>query len=410
MQRCGPGVALEAADPGQLADQVARAPLVWQFLAGFGEKKALYRSQMAEVIGDLAATQTMADPGGSEPDTPPKPTIRQAAGPSAAPAVPAPAPAAVPVAPAAEDARVQETRQCFDGGPAAPPEQPAKPDIPAAYAGPFARYYVQVYALELLITAKQAGQSNPEADQMMLASLQTAELKKGQLNLTGGPAKTQEFVLQIYEAAAASDSLQELLDASLYLETLSQFYGTTPPVELTNRMSYAQLRSDYLTGCLETGRVPAPAKPPLLPVPVLPGAPAAQTPAAAPAAPAATPAPAAPAAPRPTAPAPGAPLAPAAPVPAAKVAPQVPIIVPPEVASMPRSKRQAEARKKTDQAFRGRLSPVEDIEVNATFKYKFRFKYSLLPQWLLPLETQHLGFESMHIMTHLAMSCWERSS
>lgn len=46
---------LEAADPGQLADQVARAPLVWQFLAGFGEKKTLYRSQMAEVIGNLAA-------------------------------------------------------------------------------------------------------------------------------------------------------------------------------------------------------------------------------------------------------------------------------------------------------------------------------------------------------------------
>lgn len=30
---------------------------------------------------------------------------------------------------------------------------------------------MQVYALELLITAKQAGQSNPEADQMMSPGL-----------------------------------------------------------------------------------------------------------------------------------------------------------------------------------------------------------------------------------------------
>jgi len=44
----------EAADPVQLAAQVARAPLVWQFLVGFGEKKTLYRSQMAEVVGNLA--------------------------------------------------------------------------------------------------------------------------------------------------------------------------------------------------------------------------------------------------------------------------------------------------------------------------------------------------------------------
>ena len=29
-------------------------------------------------------------------------------------------------------------------------------------------HYLRVYALELLITAKQAGQSKPEADQMML--------------------------------------------------------------------------------------------------------------------------------------------------------------------------------------------------------------------------------------------------
>ena len=185
-----------------------------------------------------------------------------------------------------------------------------------------------------------------------LTALQAAELKKGQLDLTSGPAKAQEFVLKVYDAAVASDSLPKLLDASLYLESLYQFYGAARPVELTNRASYAQLRAEYLASCQQHGKSPAAAKPPALPVPTLPGAStampktAAAPPAApAPAAPATAPAAAPPAAPAPLAPA--APAAPAAPTAKAKAMPQT---IAPEIAGMPRAKRQAEARKKTDQA------------------------------------------------------------
>jgi len=184
-------------------------------------------------------------------------------------------------------------------------------------------HYLRVYALELLITAKQAGQSKPEADQMMLETLQMAESKKGQLDLANGPAQFQAFILQIYDEAVLSDSLEELLNASLLLETLSQFYGSEV-IELGARASYLQLRSQLLTSCLQQGKTPAVAKPPSLAAPTLPGV---------------SKVPPAPAQPKPTA------------MPPVKApVPQPKQDLPPEIAGMPRSKRQAEARKKADQA------------------------------------------------------------
>lgn len=99
--------------------------------------------------------------------------------------------------------------------------------------------------------ARQAGQSSPEADQLMLATLQTAENKKSQLNLTNGPQKTQDLILSDYERAVASDSLRDLRDVSVYLESLSQFYSAIPevPQELRERTSYALRRADYLRAC-----------------------------------------------------------------------------------------------------------------------------------------------------------------
>eukprot|EP00913_Durusdinium_trenchii_P001083 g993.t1 len=47
-------LAVLAADPLQLASQVGQAAMVWEFLVGFGEKKAHFRSQLGEVIGLLA--------------------------------------------------------------------------------------------------------------------------------------------------------------------------------------------------------------------------------------------------------------------------------------------------------------------------------------------------------------------
>ena len=46
-------LAVLAADPVQLASQVAHAATVWRFVVGFGEKKSHYRSQLAEVAGIL---------------------------------------------------------------------------------------------------------------------------------------------------------------------------------------------------------------------------------------------------------------------------------------------------------------------------------------------------------------------
>jgi len=150
-----------------------------------------------------------------------------------------------------------------------------------------------------------------------------AESKKGQLDLANGPAQFQAFILQIYDEAVLSDSLEELLNASLLLETLSQFYGSEV-IELGARASYLQLRSQLLTSCLQQGKTPAVAKPPSLAAPTLPGV---------------SKVPPAPAQPKPTA------------MPPVKApVPQPKQDLPPEIAGMPRSKRQAEARKKADQA------------------------------------------------------------
>eukprot|EP00930_Biecheleria_cincta_P048031 TRINITY_DN33407_c0_g1_i1.p1 TRINITY_DN33407_c0_g1~~TRINITY_DN33407_c0_g1_i1.p1 ORF type:complete len:646 (+),score=149.10 TRINITY_DN33407_c0_g1_i1:73-2010(+) len=45
--------AVRVAGPVELASQVGHAPDVWRFLVGVGEKKAIYRSQIAEVVGIL---------------------------------------------------------------------------------------------------------------------------------------------------------------------------------------------------------------------------------------------------------------------------------------------------------------------------------------------------------------------
>ena len=158
-----------------------------------------------------------------------------------------------------------------------------------------------------------------------------AESKKGQLDLANGPAQFQAFILQIYDEAVLSDSLEELLNASLLLETLSQFYGSEV-IELGARASYLQLRSQLLTSCLQQGKTPAIAKPPSLPAPTLPGV---------------SKVPPTPAQPKPTQPMPAMPpvKAPVKPLPQ-----PLPQDLPPEILQMPRSKRQAEARKKADQA------------------------------------------------------------
>eukprot|EP00439_Symbiodinium_sp_Y106_P044907 s1762_g5.t1 len=46
-------LAVLAADPVQLASQVAHAPMVWEFIAGFAAKKSHFRSQVVEVTSAL---------------------------------------------------------------------------------------------------------------------------------------------------------------------------------------------------------------------------------------------------------------------------------------------------------------------------------------------------------------------
>ncbi|CAK9009232.1 unnamed protein product [Durusdinium trenchii] len=456
-------LAVLAADPLQLASQVGQAAMVWEFLVGFGEKKAHFRSQLGEVIGILRqesgweesldqmrpklqarlqllpeVLQKALGPDHSEAEEASNSAsfsqenlevlteeaycspsfesledrlksmmgcVADLAGPSVSPEESEAEKAAKRLAEVelqqkqesrkilAEakrlaEAQVQQKQEAEKAAEAKRQAElelqrqqdiekllsetrspvPAEP-APVANAPPYTTplekaqallqkgesleaqspvpaYYLQVAALELLMKARQAGQSSPEADQLMLATLQTAENKKSQLNLTNGPQKTQDLILSDYERAVASDSLRDLRDVSVYLESLSQFYSAIPevPQELRERTSYALRRADYLRACSQQGVHPEAPTPPRLQQPALPPPQSAPAPVAAPA-----PAPPAPAAPPPAAAAAPPPAAPAAKPPAA---PAARAVVSPEVLAMPRGKRQSEARKKIDEATR----------------------------------------------------------
>ena len=119
-------------------------------------------------------------------------------------------PQGAPVPEDAEKRREEEMESLLkaSAAPVAPPVLPSAPCSGAEKArvllreaavieAPLLAYYLQVYALELLIKAKQSGQCDQEAERMLFSTLQACEVKKGQLNFTDGPSKMQHWAPQM---------------------------------------------------------------------------------------------------------------------------------------------------------------------------------------------------------------------
>ncbi|CAE7443898.1 LIP5 [Symbiodinium natans] len=223
-------------------------------------------------------------------------------------------------------------------------------------AQPVVAHYLRIHALEMLLAAKQSGQSRTaEADKLLLTTFEKAEQTKASLDLTGGAEQLRHFAVQNYEQAisadggvATADLAQNLLTAGLCLGALAQF-GQMEPA-LAERAAYAKSRAGHLRECLRHQLPPAAPQPPVQPpaAPAAPAPPPPRTPAADP--------PRAPNPPpsadlRPADPKPEAPPSRPAVVPVQQAPPAVPAVpAVPAAATLPPSKRQAEARKKADQA------------------------------------------------------------
>ncbi|CAE7042259.1 LIP5 [Symbiodinium sp. KB8] len=458
-------LAVLAADPVQLASQVAHAPMVWEFIAGFAAKKSHFRSQVVEVTNALRkergwdealeaaqpslrsrinelpeaasavrgqlsrADQSPAASGGDSslgdvgeeehqtpytspdfqsleerlrsmmscvanlaPDQSPgvdegEDRLRGKEGPRNA------APAAGPseglreemVSQLLEEAKTsgsEDAGRLPEAPDPQPPQEPPKKEPQAEVAPealclldraaaleadgsqPVAAHYLRIHALEMLLTAKQRGQTNAESDKLLFATFEKAEEAKARLDLSRGAEQLRHFAVQNYEQAVSADGgpadakqAWDLLTAGLCLDALAQFGAVEPA--LKERAQYAKSRAEHLRSCLRLQQAPEAPQPPQQPLaPVAPAAPAAQAPVVppppprAPAAPAAPDPPAAPAAPAPAA-APKAQPKPSAPPPSrpTAVVPQAqPAPVPAAGSTLSASKRQAEARKKADQA------------------------------------------------------------
>ncbi|CAE8701875.1 unnamed protein product [Polarella glacialis] len=460
--------AVLAADPVQLASQVAHAGMLWMFLIGFAERKSFYRSHVAEVANALrldagwssgleaiwpdVEKRVKALPGnlpaafgceGCEnkeeeeekapsPDAKGKPSsdkseasvqkvedLAREVSVTGNTEVARPnekslderlsamlggdhedsqEPAKVvaeqglpqsllqdPIT-SSQSGSWEEAAPAVTGGAAAPVPLSGLPDV-LKTANPFLQrakeqeatqplisHYLRIHALELLIGAKQRGETTPEADALLFSTFSEAEAKKASLDLTDGPSQMEAFALRSFDSAVANDVSGlpvnklpvQLYVASLFVDALAQFHTGILPPHLLKISQYAKGRALHIRECLQRGVEPSPPAPPE----PLPAPPRMQSPARPDTAPTAAPVPApAPAASTAFPVGPIAPVAPAAApavadppavpstaaVPQAVAAPSLipPAVIPvlrPEFAGLTRSKKLAEARKKSDLA------------------------------------------------------------
>jgi hypothetical protein len=149
---------------------------------------------------------------------------------------------------------------------------------------PMAAHYLRVHAIELLIRAK-----TPGSDPLLQQVFAEAESKKAALDLTDGPATMEACALRAFEealdaeraGAASSKLIVQLRSACLLLGALAQFHEDALPAGLAEKLACAQAcyAKPSTAGSLPVAPQPskacATAAPAALAAPAAPAAPAA---------------------------------------------------------------------------------------------------------------------------------------
>eukprot|EP00403_Amphidinium_massartii_P041101 CAMPEP_0178446760 /NCGR_PEP_ID=MMETSP0689_2-20121128/40998_1 /TAXON_ID=160604 /ORGANISM="Amphidinium massartii, Strain CS-259" /LENGTH=506 /DNA_ID=CAMNT_0020071651 /DNA_START=15 /DNA_END=1531 /DNA_ORIENTATION=- len=303
-----------------LSSEVGKAKTVWQFLVGLALKKPMFRAQikasaaklmaipswaavfqsdkkllasaaqlpqeLQETLGVAPAKEASASAAStSVPAVPSDASQPAAAAPPAVDQVPAAAPAASQAAPSASGEAAPlaaapplsfgSTCSAADGPTASSSSTPllrrCRPFLnraeDLAESEPIVAHFCRLHAIELLLRARQAGESDSACDDVLFSEFRAAEKAKQLLDLTNGREYMHKFALDEFELTDRMDRAGERDSsivskfhlAAMFLEALAQFYdgGVLPP-DIMNRVQYAKSRAFFMKDCLQRGMTPVP--------------------------------------------------------------------------------------------------------------------------------------------------------
>ena len=129
-----------------------------------------------------------------------------------------------------------------------------------------ARYYCRLHAIELLMQARQKGETSPEEKELLLSEFQKAEdaKKSHSISSSDGQGTVESFALRVFDVAEAADrsakdkngqaaAVSKLYAAALFLDVCAQFYDGELPPDLAEKARYARFRVVQIREGLKQG-------------------------------------------------------------------------------------------------------------------------------------------------------------
>lgn len=126
---------------------------------------------------------------------------------------------------------------------------------------PVVSYYCRLAAIEILMKARQAGQSNAEADTLMMGELDKAESAKKGLDLSTGRDTMEAFAGGVFDKVDSMDragtynksTCSMFYAAGVFLDVCAQFYDGELPPDLAEKSKYSKYRAVHILDCLKKG-------------------------------------------------------------------------------------------------------------------------------------------------------------
>ena len=131
---------------------------------------------------------------------------------------------------------------------------------------PVVAHFCRMHAIELMMKARQSGNTSPELEKQLLGELGEAEAAKKTLNIASaqGQSTTESFALRVFDGADAADHaardresqaavFQKFYAAALFLDVCAQFYDGELPPDLAEKARYARFRVVQIREGLKQG-------------------------------------------------------------------------------------------------------------------------------------------------------------
>ena len=131
---------------------------------------------------------------------------------------------------------------------------------------PVVAHFCRLHAIELMMKARQSGNTSPELEKQLLGELGEAEAAKKTLNIASaqGQSTTESFALRVFDGADAADHaardresqaavFQKFYAAALFLDVCAQFYDGELPPDLAEKARYARFRVVQIREGLKQG-------------------------------------------------------------------------------------------------------------------------------------------------------------